>query len=407
MSRQPQPAAAPVNDTAAHRSTGALVMLVAGLVLVGVNLRPALSSLSPVLKQVAAGTGLSGATAGLLTTLPVVCLGVFAPAAAVLARRFGAERAVGGLLIALAAGIALRSAGGIVPLFAGTLAAGACIGVTGILLPGIIKRDFGRQADLMTGVYTMALCLGAAVAAGASALLSALLGGWQPALAFWALPALLAFAGWWPHMRHPHPAGAAARIERVALWRRPIAWQVTLYMGLQSSLAYCVFGWMPVILQDRGLSAVQSGMVVAVSVLVQLITALGGPFIARLGRDQRPTVLLMMLMTWAGLMGCLYAPVSTLWWWAVLLGLGQGGNFSVALSLIVLRSADVRVAASLSAMTQGGGYTLAAAGPYLMGVLHDLTGGWAVMGWLFSAIALGAVASGLLAGRDRTLHAGA
>ncbi len=157
MSRQPQSAAAPLHDTASRRSTGALVMLVAGLVLVGVNLRPALSSLSPVLKQVAAGTGLSGATAGLLTTLPVVCLGVFAPAAAVLARRFGAERAVGGLLIALAAGIALRSAGGIVPLFAGTLAAGACIGVTGILLPGIVKRDFGRQADLMTGVYTMAL----------------------------------------------------------------------------------------------------------------------------------------------------------------------------------------------------------------------------------------------------------
>lgn len=211
----------------------------AGLVLVGVNLRPARSSPSPVLKQVAAGTGLSGATAGLLTTLPVVCLGVFAPAAAVLARRVGAERTVGGLLIALALGIASRSAGGIVALFAGTLAAGACIGVMGILLPG--------------------------------------------------------------------------SIERVALWRRPIAWQVTLYMGLQSSLAYCVFRWMPVILQDRGLSAVQSGMVVAVSVLVQLITALGGPFIARLGRDQRPTVLLMMLMTWAGLMGCLYAPVSTLW----------------------------------------------------------------------------------------------
>lgn len=115
----------------------------------------------------------------------------------------------------------------------------------------------------------------------------------------------------------------------------------------------------------------------------------------------------MMLMTWAGLMGCLYAPVSTLWWWAVLMGLGQGGNFSVALSLIVLRSADARVAASLSAMTQGGGYTLAAAGPYLMGVLHDLTGGWAAMGWLFSAIALSALVLGMLAGRNRTLHAGA
>ena len=389
-----------------HRSTGALALLVIGLVLVGINLRPALSSLSPVLKQVAAGTGLSGATAGLLTTLPVLCLGVFAPAAAVLARRFGAERAVGGLLIALAAGIALRSAGGVVPLFIGTVAAGACIGVTGILLPSILKRDFGRQADLMTGVYTMALCFGAAVAAGASAPLSAWLGGWQPALAFWALPALLACIGWWPHMRHAHGKGSAARIERVSLWRQPIAWQVTLYMGLQSSLAYCVFGWLPVILQDRGLSALQSGMVVAVSILVQLITALGGPFIARLGQDQRPAVLLMMLMCWAGLIGCLYAPLSTLWWWAVLLGLGQGGNFSVALSLIVLRSADARVAVSLSAMTQGIGYTLAAAGPYLMGVLHDLTGSWAAMGWLFSAIALAAIVAGTLAGRNRTLHAG-
>ena len=407
MSQRPHASPSPAaHDAADRRSSGALILLVVGLVLVGVNLRPALSSLSPVLKQVAAGTGLSGATAGLLTTLPVLCLGLFAPAAAVLARRFGAERAVGGLLIALAAGIALRSAGGVVPLFIGTLAAGACIGVTGILLPGIVKRDFGRQADLMTGGYTMALCFGAAVAAGASAPLSAWLGGWQPALAFWALPALLAFVGWWPHMRHAHGKGAATRLQRVSLWNKPIAWQVTLYMGLQSSLAYCVFGWLPVILQDRGLSAVQSGVVVAVSILVQLITALGGPFVARLGRDQRPAVILMMLMCWAGLMGCLYAPLSTLWWWAVLLGLGQGGNFSVALSLIVLRSADVRVAASLSAMTQGIGYTMAAAGPYLMGVLHDLTGSWAVMGWLFSAIALASLVAGSLAGRNRTLHAG-
>ncbi|CAJ0818290.1 hypothetical protein LMG18101_03559 [Ralstonia flaminis] len=339
MSQSPPPtqSAAPTHHAAERRSASALILLVVGLVLVGVNLRPALSSLSPVLKQVAAGTGLSGATAGLLTTLPVLCLGLFAPAAAILARRFGAERAVGGLLIALAAGIALRSAGGVAPLFIGTLAAGACIGVTGILLPGIVKRDFGRHADLMTGVYTMALCFGAAVAAGASAPLSAWLGGWQPALAFWALPALLAFVGWWPHMRHAHGKGSAARLDRVSLWNKPIAWQVTLYMGLQSSLAYCVFGWLPVILQDRGLSAVQSGVVAAVSILVQLITALGGPFVARLGRDQRPAVLLMMLMCWAGLLGCLYAPLSTLWWWAVLLGLGQGGNFSVALSLIVLR----------------------------------------------------------------------
>ena len=147
-------------------------LLLLGLVLVALNLRPALSSMAPLLGEVSDKLGLSAAQAGLLTTLPVLCLGLFAPLAPILARRFGTERVVLGILLTLGGGIVLRSCLGEVGLFAGSILAGASIGVIGVLLPGIIKRDFAGHAGTMTGVYTMALCQGAALAAGATEPLS-------------------------------------------------------------------------------------------------------------------------------------------------------------------------------------------------------------------------------------------
>ncbi|RZA15955.1 MAG: MFS transporter, partial [Proteobacteria bacterium] len=180
-------------------------LLILGLVLVALNLRPALSSMAPLLAQVSASLGLSGSTAGLLTTLPVLCLGLFAPLAPLLARRFDSERVVLGVLLVLAAGIALRSQLGIWGLFIGSLVAGGSIGIIGVLLPGIVKRDFARQAGTMTGVYTMALCLGAALAAGSSVPLSQYFDdSWRIGLAFWMVPALLAAVFWWPQTRQKH-----------------------------------------------------------------------------------------------------------------------------------------------------------------------------------------------------------
>ena len=164
-------------------------LLLLGLILVALNLRPALSSMSPLLGEVSQSLGLSAAKAGLLPTLPVLCLGLFAPTAPILARRFGAERVVLGILLTLAAGIILRSSFGEVGLFAGSLIAGASIGIIGVLLPGIVKRDFAKQAGAMTGVYTMALCLGAALAAGSTVPLSHYFGdSWSIGLGFWIVP---------------------------------------------------------------------------------------------------------------------------------------------------------------------------------------------------------------------------
>ena len=381
-------------------------LLLLGLILVALNLRPALSSLAPLLSQVSDSLGLSAARAGLLTTLPVLCLGLFAPLAPILARRFGAERVVLGVLLMLAAGITLRSAFGEVGLFSGSLLAGASIGVIGVLLPGIVKRDFARQASAMTGVYTMALCLGAALAAGATVPLSRYFADdWSLGLGFWMLPALFAALCWLPQAGRKHATHqVAARVK--GLLRDPLAWQVTLYMGLQSSLSYIVFGWMPSILMGRGLSATDAGLALSGSIIVQLLSALTAPWLATRGKNQRLAIVVVMVMTLGGLFGCLYAPIDGLWGWAVLLGLGQGGTFSLALTLIVLRSRDAHVAASLSGMAQGIGYTLASMGPLAVGVIHDVTGGWSAVGWVFGVIGVAAIIAGLGAGRALYVGAG-
>jgi CP family cyanate transporter-like MFS transporter len=388
-----------------HHAAARPGLLIAGLVLVALNLRPALSSLSPVLAQVQQALGLSATAAGLLTTLPVLCLGVFAPFAPWLARRFDAERTVFGVLFLLAAGSALRGAFGSAGLFAGALLAGAAIGVIGVLLPGIIKREFARHPGPMMGVYTMSLCLGAALGGGATVPLSQAFGGdWRPALAAWGGLALLGAAVWWPQLRrHGRPAAAA---PAGSLWRDPLAWAVTFYMGLQSSLAYCVFGWLPPMLVARGVAPLEAGFVFSVSVMAQLVTAFGGSWLAtRWGRDQRPALMLFLALALVGLLGCLHAPLAGVWLWAVLLGLGQGGQFSVALLLIVLRSPNVQRAAQLSGMSQGVGYTLAAAGPLGVGLLHDLTGGWGAVGGLFALLTAGAAVAGWFAGQKRQLAA--
>ncbi|MFF7108512.1 CynX/NimT family MFS transporter [Pseudomonas sichuanensis] len=374
-------------------------LLLLGLVLVALNLRPALSSMAPALGQVSQSLDLSASQAGLLTTLPVLCLGLFAPLAPILARRFGSERVILGILLTLALGILVRSALGVTGVFLGSLMAGASIGIIGVLLPGIVKRDFPQHAGTLTGVYTMALCLGAALAAGATVPLSQHFDdSWALGLGFWMLPALLAMLVWLPQARQGHGLHKVAYRVR-GLWRDPLAWQVTLYMGLQSSLAYIVFGWLPSILVGRGLSPTEAGLVLSGSVLVQLISSLSAPWLATRGKDQRLAIVVVMLVTLAGLFGCLYAPIDGLWGWAVLLGLGQGGTFALALTLIVLRSKDAHVAANLSSMAQGVGYTLASTGPFAVGLVHDLTGGWDALGWIFAVLGIGAIAFGLGAGR--------
>lgn len=385
------------------------VLTLVALLLVALNLRPALTSVSPVLGNIGEALALSPSWQGILTTLPVLFLGLAAPLAPRLVRRIGPERSVFAALVVLAMALLVRPYIGTLGLFLGTAVAGGCIGVIGVLLPGIVKRDFPRRVSIMTGLYTVALNLGASTAAGTTEPLRQLLddvaqgsslSAWQGALAFWLLPAVIAALLWLPQLRGTKPTRVPAR-RGARLRHDSLAWQVSLFMGLQSSLAYIVFGWLPTILQDRGLTAVTAGLALSVSILLQVSTAILAPWIGSRMRDQRAVLAVVMTLTLIGLLGCLYAPIGSIWLWIVVLGLGQGGTFSMALTLLALRAPDATTAASLSAMAQGIGYTLAAAGPLLVGVLHDWSGGWNVVGVLVSAIALGALVMALGAGRNR------
>ncbi|MGF7209048.1 CP family cyanate transporter-like MFS transporter [Skermanella aerolata] len=392
------------------------VLLAVGLMLVALNLRPALSSLGPILPEVIRDTGITAVGASILTTAPVLCLGLFGFMAPRIAGRLGTERAILAFLVVLAAGTALRGTLSFPGLLAGSIVAGAAIGIIGVLLPGLVKRDFPDKASLMTGVYTMALCAGAAFAAGSSVPLQQAMGGsWPAALAVWAIPALVAAAVWLP-TAPPRlgtatgggtgAASAASRVVKVTgLWRDPLAWQVTLYMGLQSAVAYMVFGWIAPMLRDRGLDPVMAGLVVSCSILVQVPAALVSPLLATRRPSQSVAAVLLMVSTLVGLLGLFHAPLGSVWIWAVLLGIGQGGNFAVALTIIVLRSRDAHVAAHLSGMAQSVGYTLAAMGPLGVGVLHEWAGGWQAVSTLFICVCCVAAVFGIAAGRDRHVAA--
>lgn len=375
------------------------------MILVGLNLRPALSSLAPLLPRIESEGELSVLTLSLLTTLPVLCLGLFAPFAPWLARRLGLERSLALGLIILSFGLALRGMTSAPILFIGTLLSGAAIGVLGTLLPALVKRELADSADLMTGVYTMALCLGGALGAGMSIPLADLLGSWSFSLMSWAGLALTALMAWWWIMPQPAPDAEfkASNGHARVLLRNPLAWQAMLFMGSQSSLAYIVFGWLPTLLVKQGYSEGEAGWLMAASIMVQLISAIGAPWLARMSKDQRPAIMLVLSFTGIGLVMLLLGSPALRWPGAVLLGLGQGGSFSLALTLIVLRSGNAKIAAELSALVQGGGYTLAALGPLFVGLMIDANISIQGITWLLLTVLTFAAAMAVLAGRQRLL----
>lgn len=395
----PDEKASHVNDRV-WRSSGYL--LVVSIFLIGINLRPTLTGVGPVLESIRTSLGMSAASISFLITLPILCFGLFAPIVPRLLRFQPAERIVLFSLLALASGTGLRSLFATTGLFIGTLLAGVSISIIMVLLPSIVKHRLPQQASLMMGLYSMSLCIGAAVGAGITVPLQNAAGGdWRWALAVWLIPALFAAAVWSGQtpktQTYKNPAHSMA-YRLTSSW---IAWNVTFYTGLQAVLAYCVFGWLPAILVDREMTPLSAGFVLSATIGMQLVTALTGPWLATRGRDQRGMVALMAALTLTGLLGCMYGPIGSIWLWAILLGLGQGGSLSISLLMLVLRSPNTLIAASLAGMAQGIGYTMAALGPLVVGLLHEYSGNWHSSAVFFVIAAVAGLASGLNAGRAR------
>jgi MFS transporter, CP family, cyanate transporter len=386
--------------SASGRSRLRSLLLVLGIVLLAANLRPALTGVAPLIGQIRADTGISNGVAGLLTTLPLLAFGLLSPIAPRVARRFGMERALLASLLVLAAGILLRWAGAVAALFLGTAILGAAIALGNVLMPSLVKREFPEHAGLMTSVYSASLGISAALAAGVSVPLAQLAGiGWRGVLALWALPALLACVAWLPQLgRSDRPASVSSGSSPGVrdLWRSPLAWQVTLFMGLQSLSYYVTLTWLPEILQEEGMSAAKAGWMLGLSQAVAIVTMFLAPIIAERRTSQRGVV----VVSGVGALGLLVAGSTASPLWVVLLGLGQGASFSLALTFFALRSPDTGHAAALSGMAQSVGYLLAAGGPFLFGVLRDATGSWKVPLVLLLVITVCLLIAGLGAARD-------
>lgn len=377
------------------------VWLLVGVVLVAANLRAPLTGVGPLLPGIEASTGLSGTAIGLLSTLPLLTFAATSPLVGRTAHRHGAPRALFFSLAVLVAGLLMRSLPGVFFLFAGTVVIAAAIAYGNVLLPAVIKSTVpDDRIAQATGLYVTAMGLLAALSSGVSVpLADHLPGGWRTALGCWAALAVLALAVWIPQYRRSGPAAATPATRERIPWRSPLAWQVSVFMGLQSLGFYTTIAWLPSIVHDHGVGEAAAGWQLFLFQIVGLVSSSALPVLVRRRMDQRflaAAASAIVALSFALLaLAPQLAVVSS-----VLTGLGGGACLVLALAFQGQRAANASQAAALASMAQSVGYLVAAVGPLLLGALHDLTGGWTLPLLLLVALTLGQAAVGAGAGRD-------
>ncbi|WP_406403513.1 MFS transporter [Streptomyces sp. NBC_00879] len=386
-------------------------LVVVGIVLAALNLRPAITSLGALLAEARVGLHMSGSVAGVLTSVPPLCFAVFGIAAPRLARRFGPGAVVCAGMAAIATGLLIRPfAGGTAGFLAASALALMGIAVSNVLMPVIVKRYFPDRVGSMTGLYSMALALGTSAAAAATVPMTEALGGsWRVGLGIWAVLAVLAVLPWIGLARD---GGAADRSTLAAqahdspaprITRSPTAWALACFFGLQATGAYITMGWMPQIFRDAGVPAGTAGVLLAVTMVMGVPLAFVIPRLATRMRTQGPIVVALGLCGLTGYMGLLFAPAAGAWAWALLLGISNCA-FPLALTMIGLRSRTGAGVGRLSAFAQSTGYLISIPGPLLVGVLYQHSGGWDLPIALMVGLIVPQMAVGVLAGRDRTIE---
>ncbi|MFT3943021.1 MAG: MFS transporter [Ancrocorticia sp.] len=367
-----------VSDTGRTERTAQGTVLVALVFLVALNLRPALTTLGPLLPQIGVDEGIDESVQGLLGSLPLLAFAVVSPFVHHLSRRFGMERSILVALTLLALGVVIRSFTGTGGLWVGTAITGSAIAVGNVLVPTLVKRDYSTQVSRATGIYSACITIGASVASAIAVPLSDLI-GWRGALAFWAIPALVVALIWIPRVRVAPSvreiSGSGGDVAFPSVWRQPTAWLVTAFMGVQSTAFYVMVTWLPTIEIAAGMSQHEAGWHLFIYQIVGIAGTLLIPLLMRGSRHQVAAALTASVPIFVGVLGLLLFPQLGLLW-VIVAGLGSGAALVVALSLISLRGRTQQETTQLSGMAQSLGYLFAALGPVLAGFLAQQTGSW-------------------------------
>jgi len=306
----------------------------------------------------------------------VLCMGVFAPVSQAVARRVGREATVGWALVLLLVGQLLRLAGEVLPvLFASTLAVGIGIALAGTVLPGIVKQFFANRSGTMTGVYLLAMMVGAATASALAVPVADALGSWQESLALWSVLAVLGLAVWLPVVRrvNDHDDPAATRTRAPLPYRSRTTWLLAGYLALQSIGFYSQIAWIPPAYEAHGWTARDAGLLLSLWSIAQVVTGVGGPALADRVHDRRPLIAAAVGCSLVGLAGAAFAPEAAPVLWILLLAWGQGGGFALGLVKLVDYAPSPAASARLTALVFLVSYSTASLGPFLFGAVHDAT----------------------------------
>lgn len=344
----------------------------------------------------------------MITTLPLFAFALFSPFAPVLARKFGTRLVLFWAVVFLTLGIVVRSLSGSIGLFVGTAILGLAISVCNVLIPSLIKQDFSERVGVMTGIFSASMSTFGAIASGISIPIAAGLGlGWARTLSIGVILSCIAIILWIPQLkqRKNQEIGIIQETEitnvetntfsvceetqttsivqgmereRTNLWKSPLAWQVTVFMGLQSLMFYIMIAWLPDILVQRGMNSGNAGWMLSLLQLVMIPCSFIAPVLAGRRASQYSLVTIGSLCILAGLICLLFGGPGFAFAFLcmILIGIGGGTTFSLAMMFFSLRTRNADEAARLSGMAQAFGYLLAAIGPMLFGFLHDQTGSW-------------------------------
>jgi CP family cyanate transporter-like MFS transporter len=367
------------------------------LVAVAANLRTAMASVPPLTESIADDLGLSNTALGALTTLPVLCMGLFAPFAQRIAARLGAAASIELSVACVAVGLALRFAGGETwPLYAGTFLAGVGIAIGGTLLPGLVKELFPpERAGLVTGLYMLAMMGGAGASSALSVPLEGWLGSWQAALGSWSLLAVVGVLAWVPvltgHARHRAANPSVVAPVRLP-WRHVTAWLVAAYLAVQSVEFYSTLAWLAPSYTARGWDPTHAGYLLSVFTAAQLVSGLLAPALTDKIIDRRVLLLSASVLGLLGQAGLWLAPTAAPWVWATVLGFGQGASFALGLVLMVDYADTPAASARLAGMAFFFSYTIASFGPASMGAVRDLSGSFTAVWGTLTILMLAQVA---------------